>query len=150
MPNLDTNKLTPIMDIDTMVMLTLTFNDRSQYGHLTIPHRLNKFREHYTSHIKPQLIKCFNQFDMSMEISEVLASEGKKYPRLHYHILGTIKDPIVYHMTMGLFFNKYDIGYHNTLVDTPEKMAYYDMYILKQRAQWARCPYVIKHKDQYP
>lgn len=139
-------KLVPLLEANNEVMLTLTFNNRMQHIDLKVVNRLNRFREYYIGIIKPVLSKIFIQYEMSLELSEVLASEGSKFPRLHYHIKGVIKCPITYHLYMGEFLRK-DLGYHTTIIETKEDSAYYTQYIRKQRDQWKSSPFVILHKD---
>lgn len=136
-----TTHATNIIQADMPVMLTLTFNNHMQHAINTVKHRLNKVNEYYTDRIKPSLNKIFVVYEVSLELSEPLASDGKHFPRLHYHVLGIIKDPIEYHLHMGLLFMKYDIGYHTTLIKTPKQHELYKKYIRKQRKQWDSSQY---------
>ena len=75
------------------IMLTLTYPDSKQYASLTINNRLNRFRQFFNDNIRPHL-DALGHHTYSMEISEPTASDGRRYPRLHHHIIMEIQKPI--------------------------------------------------------
>jgi hypothetical protein len=141
----------PKLERGTPIMLTLSPDNTKQYSCFSVHTRLNKFNKNYHDDIEPIMDKIFIQYNMSLEITEQLCSEGNKYfPRLHYHLVGVVACPISFYLYMTELSVKHTTGYHIQVIDTKEDHQHYDKYILKQRKLWVESPYVIKYKGRHP
>lgn len=137
---MDEKKLLPKLERGNVVMITI--NPRHQFTHNSISNRINKsnviIRELY------EILKTFlKEVQINKEISEVLCSEGDKtYPRIHYHALGILKDPIECYLQCGYITDKYG-GYHIMPIETQEQHEYYVKYINKQSQLWKATKHIL-------
>lgn len=140
-------KLSPKIYKDQFIMLTLTFDNSVQKAEMTLRNRLRAFSDFiHKAEIIKRVSLIFNRYDMNLEISEPLASDGSKFPRLHYHILGDVRCPISYLLQMGQFKQKWNIGYHSTLINDASGYEHYDSYIHKQNEQWQSSIFNIAYR----
>lgn len=142
--NPDVLKLTPGMHI----LLTITLPNRLQFTsqpkvvdrkkelnfQTKMVYRLKKLVNIYESSVQPLLKKSFRFYFMSTEISEPLSSNGKHFPRLHWHIYGELKEPIYLLFGLGELFSA-GLGYHIARLQTEEMKEEKQQYIGKQQAQ---------------
>lgn len=130
------------------IFLTITFNDRDQKANLdSFRKRIRYISDKFRNIIKPKLIDCMDNFDCTLEISEALASKGSYYPRLHYHILGYLNNPIYLLLVLGYFYKKHEYGYHVISSLTEEQFKDKYKYLLKQREQWKLLKKIIDIPD---
>lgn len=133
----------PKVLIGNTIMLTLTPDNRRQYISVKPTTRLNKMNEDIGNILK--MFTCFKTYHGYREVSEPLSSEGSKfYPRLHYHFVCKVSDPIKMYLNLGYISEALGHGYHITLCDTKEKVDHYFEYIIKQQPLWKKSKYISK------
>ncbi len=137
------------------IFLTITFDNRDQKGHLlSFKKRIAHINTLYRENIKPHLIKCMTNYQCSLEISEALASKGSYYPRLHYHILGYLENPLYLLLTVGQLVQGRNYGYHIIANLTEKQFNQKLIYINKQTLQWKKLTDILTisewiYKDIY-
>lgn len=129
--------------------LTFTLDDRHQGfpQNQTAPKTFKKNRsrsrvmtviDDFETHVIPVLEESLSEFDWTLEISEAFASKNKHYPRLHFHVLGRISQPIYLLLELGYLFYRLDMGYHVIPNLNEEQFNQKASYLKKQRAQWSQ------------
>lgn len=115
--------------------LTITMDNHGQHNDLLPKNRLKRVRTDFHEYVKPLLDSSFRDYDCRLEISHAMSSRGKYFPRLHYHVLGHILDPIELQLGLGYLCSKY-YGY-DIWCNIKQKM--WDekqTYISKQHSHW--------------
>lgn len=134
-----TNTVKPCTCQVGYTFLTITPDDKRQ--HMNIhkdPYaRFLAVNKQYELVLIPLLKKCFREYYYVWELSEALTSNGKYYPRLHVHLIGYLKDPILYLLTLGSIADQgYGYDARRYLLDESQVAYYQDKYMAKQRQQW--------------
>lgn len=149
MTNPSTDKLKLILVSDMLIMLTITLSNKQQYvSYKKTKSRTARVFEDYTTHIIPLLKDNAHAYEMCQEISEALSSEGKYFPRLHYHILIKIKNSVNLLMDLG-HIQDVGYGYHITTIENQEKLDHYKKYIKKQHKEWNESRYTMFYNRQF-
>lgn len=147
--SLDSAKLKCKLNTADPIMLTLTLDNTLQYTRLKSPKtRLNRIRKDYDDILNPLFRRVFRQYKLSIEVSETLASEGKKFPRIHFHLVGYYFNTVELLVELGYLTHE-GYGYHITECNTPEKYEYYLKYIEKQHEQWIDSRFVVWINKSY-
>ena len=133
----------------TPIMLTLAPTDNTQYYHVLAKNRLIMFKANQSKTIEPILKQIFSEYTLNLEISETLASDGHKAPRLHYHIIGVVKDPFKMWMLMGELVHKHQIGYHIKVIESKEEHEYYNKYVIKQDEIYKTTNMLINNRKEH-
>ena len=99
--------------------------------------RLKRISAQLTNNIVPYLDDFMGDYAVVTELSEAMASKGKYYPRLHFHILGYLACPIAMLLAMGDLTNM-GYGYHIINDLNGKEFDVKQEYINKQRKQWRK------------
>lgn len=88
--------------------------------------RLQKVSNIRDTVLVPLMKESLREWICNLEISEALASNGKHFPRLHYHIIGKIKNTFLLLHSLGAISYQNIIGYHIARIDRDfkEKVEY--------------------------
>lgn len=128
------------------VFLTFTLDDVHQFLPTSEPVRVKRTRSRnrvitclklFDDTVVPVLKNCMETFEWSIEVSEALASNGKHFPRIHFHVIGLLKDPVFFLLEIGYLMYTYSWGYHVIAGLTEEQFNVKLEYLCKQRKLWA-------------
>lgn len=131
------------------VFLTLTFDNQHQFlaspgSTRTTPvkglmgyinKRIFNFTKYCDNNVWSIIDDMFESYDARLEMSEALASKGRYYPRLHWHLVGRVGNSIKYLFGLSVLYDM-SIGYHNVVLDTEEVKTEYMAYMKKQEEEW--------------
>lgn len=142
--------------IPSNCFLTITLDDRQQKithdstGSDTVVNyrrrhvnRLQHVTNLLTNKICPAIDTFMESYEIVTEISEALASKGKYFPRIHFHVLGYLSCPISFLLSMGDLYHM-GFGYHIIGSLSKPQWTIKEKYIKKQKKLWNR--YLKKNK----
>lgn len=132
---MDKSTLMPKLDFNDHLFITITTNDFIQHANLKPYNRLKKFTDAYFEDIKPILKYNLHSYHSVLEIGETMVTRGDKFPRLHWHILCKLKDPIGLLTDLTPLIGKH-FGYHIVSKLTEDEYKFKQDYMVKQREQW--------------
>lgn len=120
------------------VMITLNLSNKgpmNQHFSMLPRTRLKKCITSYVE-ICRNIVEHTSDMEMNIELSHSLNSQGDKYlPRLHAHLITTVKDPIGLLLLLGYYANK-GCGYHVARLTTKKDLQEKKTYIRKDTNLW--------------
>lgn len=130
------------MEPSSNIMLTLNLGDSgagrgpSQCETNLPKNRFQKVTSFYRS-FELHLHQFFKETTSCIEISSCLNSCGQsRYPRIHSHIVGVVKDPLGLLMYLSYLVNAQNCSYHIARLQTETDLKEKHEYIQKEKKRW--------------
>lgn len=143
---MDEKKLLPKLERGNLLMITI--NPKNQFNKNCPKTRIEVFNVQI-GRIYKVLKKFLKDPKINREISEITCTEGDRFiPRIHYHAMGILTDPIEFYLQMSYLFDIHG-AYHTVIIESEEQKDYYEKYINKQSQYWKRSEYSLCHRLGY-
>lgn len=124
---------------------TITLPNTLQRHHLKVLHtRPFKIIKELSDEVIPYLKQAVSKYQLWIEISEAMSSDGKYFPRIHFHFIMNITCVISLLLACGKFF-EYGYGYNIYMLSTKKMLKSKTIYLTKQHAQWEE--YMKNHQS---